>query len=287
MKRIFLVLLVHAVASSAWAANVPSGLTGLWQFATDATKYQATVGTDTTSDSPSGPVYNGWYPALYTAIGTDANPTAYWDNGVIQKGSNTWLVCSHGIAPNGGGAYVNQYTFAIDYKQDSLSAFWDGNYYNSLFQTDTSNGNDGDLFIKGPDYANSVIGVGATGYSALTFDSSQWHRIVWSVDNGDADGNGGFFRVFVDGTLYLDAPGQGKDGRFSLDPTALLLADNDWEDAWGYIATAATWDRALTTDEVAGMGSTSTGLTIAVPEPGTFLLLAAGLAMVFVIRRKK
>jgi len=156
----------------------------------------------------------------------------------------------------------------MDYSQGSLNALWNGNYYNSLYNTSTTNANDGDLFIKGPDYANSVIGNGDTGYSTLTFDSSAMHRIVLSVDNAN------FFRVYVDGVLFLDAVGQGVDGRFSLDPTVCLFADNDWEDAWGMVATVAMWDHALSSAEVLAMGSAST--TLVIPEPATMAILALG-----------
>jgi hypothetical protein len=105
----------------------------------------------------------------------------------------------------------------------------------------------------------------------LIFDASQWHRIMLSVDNGV----GGFFRVYVDGVLFLDAAGQGRDGGFSLYTDQFnLFADNDWEDAWGLVSTAAVWDHVLTSDEIAGMGSNTTALTI--PEPATMSLLAIG-----------
>jgi len=64
----------------------------------------------------------------------------------------------------------------------------------------------------------------------MTFDTNKWHRIVWSVDNGN------FFRVYVDGTNYLDGAGQAVDGRFSLYPDRFnLFADNDWQDAWVWL----------------------------------------------------
>ncbi len=191
------------------------------------------------------------------------------------------MAVNPGFTANGGGSYVNQYTVAIDYVQGSLNGLWNGNYYNSLFQTAYGGrDNDGDLFIKGPGYANSVIGNGDTGYSTLTFDSSQWHRIVWSVDNSS------FFRVYVDGTLFLDAAGQGVDGRFSLYTDRFnLFADNDWEDSWGLVGTAMTWNHALTSEEVAGMGGISTPLII--PEPGTMSLLAIGGLLGFIRRIRK
>ena len=201
------------------------------------------------------------------------------DNGVVQETSWNYLTVTHNIAPNGGGSYVNEYTVAVDYLQTSDGKLDGSTYYNSLFQTNQSNGNDGDLFIKGPDRANSVIGTSATGYSTATFDSSQWHRIVWSVDNGN------FFKVYVDGTLFLDGTAQDVDGRFSLDPTFLLFADNDWEDAWGLVATAAVWDHALTGAEIAGMGSTTTVLTV--PEPATMSLLLVVGGLLGLVRRNR
>ena len=207
-------------------------------------------------------------------IGVPGNAGLYADGGVVQERQYDYLTVTHGIAPNGGGSYVNNYTVAIDYVQTSEVGLWNGDYYNSLFQTATGNGNDGEIFIKGPSRASSVIGVGDTGYSSLTFDASKWHRIVWSVDNSS------FFRVYVDGTLYLDAPGQGVDGRFSLDPSFLLFADNDGEDAWGLVGTAITWDRALSSTEIAGMGGWIGNATeptpLVIPEPAALSLAALG-----------
>jgi hypothetical protein len=281
MKKIVLILVVLAMANVAFAdtvVNVPTGVTGLWRFQNSANMGAATFGTDMTflmgsgSPTPDTPPaqFTGSY---YTYIGPPANNNLYGDNKVAQERSWEYMHVTHGISPNGGGDYVNSYTVLMDYQQGSLSGYWDGWYYNSLFQTSQTNANDGDLFIATPDqgdgvYTNSVIGVGDTGYSDLTFDSSLAHRIVLSVDNAN------FFRVYIDGTLFLDAAGQGVDGRFALDPTVNLFADNDWEDAWGMVGTVAIWDHALTSDEVAAMGGVTTPLVI--PEPATMSLLALG-----------
>jgi len=282
MKKILVSLVVLAVAGAAFAAttpNVPAGYTGLWRFQNSANLGAATVGTDIAFCAGGvavdcyGVQYTG---SIYTYIGTPENNNLYGDNQIFQESSWNYMSVTHGISANGGGDYVNSYTIMMDYSQGSLSGLWNGNYYNSLFQTSQTNANDGDLFIKGPDYANSVIGCGDTGYSTLTFDSSVMHRIVISVDNSS------FFRVYVDGVLFLDAAGQGIDGRFSLDPTFCLFADNDWEDAWGMVGTIAVWDHALTTAEVAAMGSAST--TLVIPEPATMAILALGGLL---IRRKK
>jgi hypothetical protein len=274
MKKVIFVLTGLVVASVATAQNVPSGVTGLWRFQTDANKLTATIGTDLTTSDPGN---SAWAVGPWTVI----NP-GLSDNGIVQERSWDYLTVTHGIAPNGGGSYVNQYTVAIDYVQTQAGA------YNSLFQTGSPHGNDGDLFIvgggDGTDRTTSTIGIGAAGYSTLTFDSSQWHRIVWSIDNSS------FFRVYVDGALFVDGAGQGVDGRFSLDPTFELFADNDWEDMWGYVGMSATWDRALTSAEVAGMGGWVAGAAeatpLTIPEPTTLSLAALG-GLLYLLKRNR
>jgi hypothetical protein len=275
MKKIVVVLVVLVVTGSAWAAGyVPAGATGLWRFQDSANKFTATFGADMTSSTTTD---NTWFSGPWTMIGVPGNAGYYADGGCMQEQSWDYLTVNPNFTANGGGGYVNQYTVAMDYRQTNLAGLWEGNYYNSLFQTSWGgNDSDGDLFISGPDLVNSTIGVGATGYSSMTFDASKWHRIVLSVDNSS------FFRVYVDGTLFLDAAGQGVDGRFSLYTDRFnLFADNDWEDAWGLVGTVATWGRALSTDEISQMGGwiggseTPTELMI-IPEPATMSLLALG-----------
>ena len=261
MKKIVLVSLVVVVAGIADAGNVPSGLTGLWRFQNSANYGAATYGSDITFSTTYGTLLSG----PWTDVGTEASHTAYSDGSVFQESSWNYMAVNPGFTANGGGSYVNQYTVAIDYVQTQTG-------WNSLFQTSWGgNDSDGDLWIA-PD---GTIGVGAAGYSTLTFDSSTWHRIVWSVDNGN------FFRVYVDGTLFLDGTPQGVDGRFSLYTDRFnLFADDSWEDMWGLVGTVATWDHALTTDEVAGMGGwiggAATPTPLVIPEPATMSLLAIG-----------
>jgi hypothetical protein len=268
MKRIIFVLSGLAIASMADAQNVPSGVTGLWRFQDSANKLAATVGVDLTTSDPGN---SAWFTGPWTVI----NP-GLSDNGVVQERSWDYLSVNPSFTANGGGDYVNQYTVAIDYVQTQTG-------WNSLFQTSYGgNDNDGDLWIA-PD---GTIGVGDVGYSTMTFDSSTWHRIVWSVDNSS------FFRVYVDGTLFLDGAGQGVDGRFSLYTDRFnLFADDSWEDMWGLVGTVATWNRALTTEEVAGMGGWIDGATeptpLTIPEPAAFSLAVLGAFLGLLKRGRK
>jgi hypothetical protein len=273
MKKILLVLVVLGVARVASAAGyVPAGATGLWRFQDSANKLTATLGIDMTTSHPDN---SHWMSGPWTMIGVPANAGLYADGGVVQERSWDYLTVNPGFSVNGGGSsYVNEYTVAIDYCQTQSG-------WNSLFQTSWGGtDSDGDLWIA-PD---GTIGVGDVGYSTLTFDSSKWHRIVWSIDNGN------FFRVYVDGTLFLDGPGQDVDGRFSLYTDRFhLFADDSWEDMWGLVGTVATWGRALTTAEVAGMGGwiggSATPTELMIPEPATMAMLALG--GVALLRRRR
>lgn len=235
MIKVILISLVLMVASIAGAANVPSGVTGLWRFQSSADKLKATIGVDLTNSTPSNA---GFLLGPWTVIGPGLN-----DGGIVQDRSFDFLTANPSFTPNGGSSsYVNEYSIAWDVQA--------GAGLNSLYQTAfNGNDNDGDLWINATNQAVATIGVDDVGYSTSTFDATKWHRIVLSVDNGS------FFRVYVDGTLFLDGAGQPVDGRFSLYTDRFhLFADNDWQDAWILAGTVITWNRALTTEEVAGMG---------------------------------
>jgi len=256
------------LAGAAVAQNVPSGVTGLWRFENSANKYAQTIGVAPITSSAN----NTWFTGPWTVM----NP-GLSDNGVIQEYSWDYLTVNPNFSANGGGSYVNQYTIAIDYVQTSGLTSW-----NSLFQTASdAHSNDGDLWTDGAGH----IGVGAAGYSTLTYDANKWHRIVWSVNNGN------FFRVFVDGVLFLDGIPQGIDGRFSLEPNKFhLFADDSWEDQWGLVGTVVTWNRALSNEEVGGMGGWIDGSAeptpLTIPEPTTLTLAALG-GMLALIRRHR
>jgi hypothetical protein len=132
----------------------------------------------------------------------------------------------HGAAPNGGGAYVNQYTLVYDLYVPFTA-------WRSLLQTSTGNatGNDGDVFIR------PEGGVGVSSVYSGNVSAGAWHRVAFAMD---LSGPGPFpvLTKFIDGVKVGNQTTglSGKDGRFSLDPYALLFADNDTDAAETYVS---------------------------------------------------
>ena len=60
---------------------------------------------------------------------------------------------------------------------------------------------------------------------------------------------------------------------------------------WGLVGTVATWGRALTGDEIAGMGGwiggAATPTPLLIPEPATMSLLALGVLLGLIRRIRK
>ena len=199
-------------------------VTGQWDFlsnnlaasyGTDMQFFDATVQADTTFGTTTSfgiPDING-------------TPTTvmHFTPSVAQWGG---YIMYHGAAPNGGGAYVNQYTLVFDlYYPASSDSTW-----RSLWQTDVSDNNDGDLFVSTAD------GLGISSIYDGAVSAGVWHRIAVAFD---LTGPGSpVLTKFIDGvkvgnqTAGLSA----KDGRFALDPYALAFGDNDGDVAEAYVS---------------------------------------------------
>lgn len=240
-----------ALGSHSACAN----LVGLWEFEDSGNLTAATIGSDLALTGADGAVAGSGTPS---------------DLGASQLGVGDYYTVTHGIAPNGGGSYVNEFTILWDvmYPADTAGS------WKTFWQTNTANSNDGDLFIS----PTGDIGVAATGYTVNTTSPDTWYRVVVSVDN-DA-----FYRIYVNGNEWLDGAIQPVDGRFSLDPVFLVFADNDGDDALMNLSNLAVWDTALDAGAVGALGGA--GRAIAVPEPATLLLAFLGLAGAVTLRRR-
>ena len=230
---IFLTLLIGLPATT------QAGLVGLWEFENSSNLSEATIGNDLT----------GGDPTIVPVAGISGGDGA----ASVSKGSE--FTVTHGIAPNGGGSFVNEYTWLMDISYPAASA----GKWMSLFQTNTGNSNDGDLFVRNSDAA---IGISGPGYTANTTLADTWYRLILSVDNDS------HFRIYVDGSQWLDGVAQSTDGRFALDPFFHILADENGDDETTFISNFAVWDEALDANAASALG----GAGAAIPEPSGILL---------------
>jgi hypothetical protein len=198
-----------------------------------------TFGTDVINGAPSG-VYN--FPAATNTQG---------------------LVVTTNAPANGGGAYLNEYTLGYDIK------FINASGYASLFQTNTSNTNDGDLFRDGSG------GLGISGVYDGSIQTDTWYRLMFTFDLANST-----LKKYVDGSLVgTQTLGSGLDGRWSLDPTFEILTDNDGETNAGSLSRFSFEDRVLSDSEIATLGGAN------IPEPSSLAFLAVGVLPM--LRRRK
>jgi hypothetical protein len=183
-----------------------------------------------------------------------AGPSA--GNLATQIGIGSYLTMTHGIEPNLGGAYVNEFSLQFDFSVPEI------NIWHAFFQTNIENGNDADLFTN----TSNAIGVGDLGYSGNTIIANTWYRMVISVKNDN------FFKIYINGELWLDGAGQPLDGRYGIEPTLILFGDNDGDDGVIVCSEVAIWDVALTSDEAALLGGVPTNMGLS--EHGKFLQTA-------------
>ena len=134
-----------------------------------------------------------------------------------------------------GAKASTSYTFMLDMMV--LNAY----AYDGLFQTNSSNSNDGDLFIS-----KHQIGMNALGGYFGSLRSEFWNRIV--LTNSD-----GAVKVYVNGEKVINRAT--TDGRWEIDPWGFyLLCDEDGEKVDTYVSEVAFWETPLTDEQVAEMG---------------------------------
>jgi hypothetical protein len=220
-------------------------ITGQWDF--NAGDLSATVGSALTnfndtvaSDTQFGTTTQFGIPDIG---GAPANVLYYTPSGGAWGG----YIMPHGAAPNAGGTYVNRYTIIYDVLYPASS----DSTWRALLQTSSGNANDGDLFI------NTANGIGISGNYQGTVTPDLWHRIVVTVDL-----TGSTLKKYIDGQLVgTQTLGEGVDGRWSLDPVALLFADEDGETNPGYVNAIQFRSGVMSEAEVAALG----GVTAAIP----------------------
>lgn len=168
-------------------------------------------------------------------------------NGAIEIGVGSHYRLSHGIAPNGGGTRVNEYTLMFDFKVATLGA------WHTFYQTDTVvTGSDGDFFKN----TSGFLGTWALNYSTTPLAVDTWYRLVVAVDLGTS------FKSYLNGSLLLEHASQLVDDRWSLAPHLFFFGDDDGDDGLIQVAEVAIWDYALSESEIAALGVPGTALPV-------------------------
>ncbi|MGC4014807.1 MAG: SUMF1/EgtB/PvdO family nonheme iron enzyme [Luteolibacter sp.] len=164
-------------------------------------------------------------------------------DGAIEIAAGSNYLVPHGIAANGGGSKVNEY-----------SVLWDVKYPNagttkSLYQTTLANTDDAELTV---DTTGKVGHTGLGGFSSQSTAASNWYRVVMVVKNGTDRS------IYVNGTLWYDGNAGVVDDSYALDPAGFLaFADDNGGDDVMDVTTLAVWGRALTVGEVLVLGDSS------------------------------
>jgi hypothetical protein len=130
-----------------------------------------------------------------------------------------------------------------------------------LLQTNVKNQNDGDIFID----KQNRIGCkdGLDGYSKDSLEPGRWYRIVFRTDATKERS------IWVNGKKWLTCHTGRIDGRYSLDRTFHIGADNSGEDALIHIANVKMWSKVLTDDQIVLLGTPlSPGERAEKPVPG-------------------
>lgn len=133
----------------------------------------------------------------------------------------------HGSSPNGGGAKVNQYTLIYDIYYPSSSS----GTYRAFLQAALDNSDDAEIFV------NPANGIGISSIYTGMVSPDTWHRIAFAFDLS-GPGAHPVLEKFIDGIKVGEQTTglSGVDGRFSLLPSALLLADNDGDNGEAYVS---------------------------------------------------
>ena len=256
-------------------------ITGHWNF--DKGDLSATIGKDLEyGDGAAGRVQAHTSFGTTTSFGipdiggAPAQVLKYTRDdfaGATDKNPKGFL-CQHGMAPNGGGTKVNQFTLIYDLMIPDLHE-GDNNSMLVKWEAVDDFTVDGSICVQGNDIGGDEtggIGIGTSdqfmGDGATWIKGGQWQRVVVSVDMA---ANPGIITCYLDGKKFGDmitGDRWGKDGRHAVPPAIRLFGDggNNNEVNTFYLKSAQFREGAMTAVQAAALGAASAG---GIPHPIT------------------
>lgn len=260
-----------------------------------AATYEWGFSSGLSADLGSGTMTYGGGTAALTTFGTTdgstvphigGSPATYmsfpqWPTPAVNDPSLGYLLNFAASGPNGGGSYINRYTFVFD-------VLFPGSLdWAPLFNTEPGNSNDADWYAA----SDGSLGIGALGYSAAgVIQPNTWARIGFTADLGAGD-----VRYYVNGARVFARTGASLlDGRFALysnadaGPDVLIANEGDtsgnYTHAQIYSALAFV-DQTLSDADFLALGGPNANGIFVVPEPSTLALLGLG-GLAFLLRRR-
>lgn len=150
----------------------------------------------------------------------------------------SYLKCQHGISPNPGKTYVNEYTLSMNLKLTSFRWF-------SIADINSAN-NNGELFIS--PYGEISVN-GYWNSASANMKLNEWHRVMYSIKLDE------FVKIYLDGNLVktISTNASWVDGMYALRPELLLFKDdNSWNDRNNaYASEIIIWGTSLNNMEAA------------------------------------
>jgi hypothetical protein len=177
-------------------------------------------------------------------------PASFMHVPVFNAKENGYFVTLLQSGPNGGGAYINQYSVIMDVLLPAPLN------WTALFNTDPGNANDADWYVA----SDGSVGIADLGYTAVgIFAPGTWYRLAFTADLG-----AGVVRYYLNGAPVFQRGGASLiDGRYSLYstndnlPALLLFNEGDLSGNYThelYVAGIAVVDRTLSANDVAALG---------------------------------
>jgi len=190
-----------------------------------------------TTDGANVP-HIGGQPAGYLSVPAFATP------------AQGYLLTLGDSGPNGGGGYLNRFTFIFDVLV-SNPLNW-----TPLFNTNPQNANDADWYVD----PTGRLGIGDLGYSSAgAVTANTWQRLAFAADLG-----AGVVTFYRDGAQVRQRTGASLlDGRFALysnldgGPDVLLFSEGDPAGTYTHplcVNSVAFTDRTLSAAEIAALG---------------------------------